>query len=84
MLKHRFCLFALTALALPLAAARAQPPDVDDHRWEHHREHCEQLEHEEHELRERLAVVQDREEREHVEHRLHEIAADRDLQCRRD
>jgi demethoxyubiquinone hydroxylase (CLK1/Coq7/Cat5 family) len=83
MLKYRFHLFALTALALPLAAAMAQPPEVDDHLWEHHREHCEHLEHEEHEIHERLQVVQDPEERGHLEHRLHEIAEDRDLQCRR-
>jgi len=81
MFRRQFCLFALTALALPVAGARAQ--DHDDDRWEHHREHCEQLEHEEHELRERRNHTPDPVEREHLDHRLHEIEEDRDHHCRR-
>jgi hypothetical protein len=57
--------------------------EVDD-RWEHHREHCEALEHEEHELRERVEHTLDPVERERLGFRLHEIAEDRDHQCRRD
>jgi hypothetical protein len=79
MLKRFFYLFAVIALVMPMAAARAQ----DDDRWEHHREHCEQLEHEEHEIRDRLEHTQDHVERDRIEHRLHEIAEDRDHHCRR-
>jgi|GEM_PF-6596738 hypothetical protein len=83
MLKQSFYLVMLAALAMPAAGALAQFPD-DDHLWEHHREHCERLASEERDLRVRLDLAVDHEEREHIDHRLHEIAEDRDRECRRD
>jgi hypothetical protein len=74
MLRRQFFGLMATFLVVPVMAARA----------EDRREQCDGLDREERELRGRLDHEHDldRDERDRIEHRLHDIAEQRDRDCR--